>query len=207
MGTRSRITGRMLALAGAGVIGAAMLLAMACGSGTSSSDKTATASARQPAATSSSGSSANTTPTEGAGEESEYATQTAQAVSGTPAAATTASTGGSESGTTVKIASAGSLGQVLTDAQGMTLYTFTKDTANSGKSSASAGVLQAWPPLYVTGTPSKPAGVSGDLTTITTDGKQQVTYKGMPLYHYAGDKAAGDTNGQGIGGVWFVATP
>jgi predicted lipoprotein with Yx(FWY)xxD motif len=186
-------------------IAAVGLLAVACGSGTSSSDKTATASAGQPAASTSGGSGANATPTEG--EDAEYATQTAQASSGTPAAATTPAAGGAGGGTTVKIATAGSLGQVLTDAQGFTLYTFTKDTPNSGKSAASAGVLQAWPPLYVDGTPTKPDGASGDLGTITTDGKQQVTYKGMPLYHYAPDKQPGDTKGQGVGGVWFVATP
>jgi predicted lipoprotein with Yx(FWY)xxD motif len=188
-------------------IAAVGLLAVACGSGTSSSDKTATASAGQPAASTSGGSGANATPTAGEGEDAEYATQTAQAASGTPAVATTPAAGGAQGGTTVKIATAGSLGQVLTDAQGFTLYTFTKDTPNSGKSAASAGVLQAWPPLYVDGTPTKPDGASGDLGTITTDGKQQVTYKGMPLYHYAPDKQPGDTKGQGVGGVWFVATP
>jgi predicted lipoprotein with Yx(FWY)xxD motif len=196
----------LLSLGAVAAIAAVALLAVACGGGTSSSDKTATASARQPASTASSG-AANATPTEGEGEEAEYATQTAQAASETPSAATTPAAGGAEGGTTVKVATAGSLGQVLTDAQGLTLYTFTKDTPNSGKSAASGAVLQAWPPLYVDGTPTKADSVSGDLGTITTAGKQQVTYKGMPLYHYAGDGAPGETNGQGIGGVWFVATP
>jgi len=202
MGTKKR---RWLALGAAVAIAAMALVAAACGGGTSSSNKTATAAAGQAAATSAGG-GASAAPTESADEDAEYATQTAQA-GGTPAAATTPAAGGAATGTTVMVADAGSLGQVLTDATGMTLYTFTRDTANSGKSAASGAVLQAWPPLYVDGTPTKPAAVTGDLGTITTDGKQQVTYKGMPLYHYSGDSKAGDTNGQGIGGVWFVATP
>src|SRR5205823_7389722 len=128
-------------------------------------------------------------------------------------AATAATTGAAASGTaaagatTVKTATAGSLGTILTDANGMTLYTFKNDVANSGKSAAE-GLAAAWPPLSVTGTPVKPSGLSGDLAVITRgDGKTQVTYKGLPLYFFVNDKKPGDTNGQGLGGVWFVAQP
>ena len=50
--------------------------------------------------------------------------------------------------------------------------------------------------------------MTGALTTFARpDGSMQVAYKGAPLYYYAGDSAAGDTNGQGVGGNWFVAAP
>ncbi len=51
-------------------------------------------------------------------------------------------------------------------------------------------------------------GVSGTIGTVTRDdGTTQVTYNGKPVYYFAGDQSAGQTNGQGIGGVWSVATP
>jgi predicted lipoprotein with Yx(FWY)xxD motif len=52
------------------------------------------------------------------------------------------------------------------------------------------------------------AGASGAITLVTRDdGKMQVAYKGLPLYYFNKDAAAGDVNGQGVGGVWFVAAP
>ena len=178
---RSRM--RSLAVLAAGAMISAGLVAAACG-GTSSADKTKTAAggAKTTVAT-----SAPTT----------AATKAATAASGTAAVGAT----------TVKTATAGSLGTILTDANGMTLYTFKNDVANSGKSAAE-GLAAAWPPLSVTGTPVKPSGLTGDLAVITRgDGKTQVTYKGLPLYFFVNDKKAGDTNGQGVGGVWFVAQP
>jgi predicted lipoprotein with Yx(FWY)xxD motif len=68
----------------------------------------------------------------------------------------------------------------------------------------------AWPPLLATGpvTISGRFTVPGDLgTTTRTDGTRQVTYGGHPLYYFAGDTAAGQTKGQGIGGVWFIVGP
>jgi predicted lipoprotein with Yx(FWY)xxD motif len=108
---------------------------------------------------------------------------------------------------TVKIGNS-SLGRVLTDSKGMTLYTSNRDTAGSGKSGVTGPVLAAWPALILaSGNPVKPDGLSGDLALITRDdGSKQVTYKGLPLYSWQNDKAPGDVTGQGVGG-FSVAMP
>ncbi len=124
--------------------------------------------------------------------------------------ATQTAGGGTTAGTsTVMIAQAGALGQILTDKNGMTLYTFKNDVAGSGKSSVPAAIQANWPPLTLaSGNPVPPSGLPGPLATFTRDdGSMQVTYKGMPLYTFVNDKAPGDTKGQGLGGVWFVAQP
>jgi predicted lipoprotein with Yx(FWY)xxD motif len=88
---------------------------------------------------------------------------------------------------------------LVAGSNGMTVYTFTNDTAGSGKSACSGACLAKWPALTVPAgaTPTAGTGVSGTLGTITRadDGTFQVTYNGLPLYFYVGDKAAGDTNG------------
>ena len=98
-----------------------------------------------------------------------------------------------------------SLGDIVTDSEGMTVYMFDSDTQGSGTSTCSGGCLSAWPPVPAgTGAPEL-TGVTGDVATITaTDGSQQLTLNGWPLYYYASDAAAGDVNGQGSGGVWWV---
>jgi predicted lipoprotein with Yx(FWY)xxD motif len=98
------------------------------------------------------------------------------------------------------------LGSILVDGQGMTVYVFMKDTATT--SACTESCAQAWP--AVTGGSVTPgAGLdAGDFTTITSAaGTPQVVFYGHPLYTYAGDNAAGDTLGQGIGGIWFVVDP
>jgi predicted lipoprotein with Yx(FWY)xxD motif len=97
------------------------------------------------------------------------------------------------------------VGKILTDAGGMTLYTFKKDSP--GMSMCKDECLKKWPAYYSDG---KAAGdlKAADLGTITReDGAKQTTYKGMPLYLFAGDKAAGDAKGQGLKDVWYAATP
>jgi predicted lipoprotein with Yx(FWY)xxD motif len=102
------------------------------------------------------------------------------------------------------------LGKTLVDSQGRTVYLF---TADSGTTSACTGACAtAWPPLMATGTPTVGHGAKAKLigTTTRSDGGQQVTYKGHPLYHFAQDQKAGDTNGEGItafGGSWFGVSP
>jgi predicted lipoprotein with Yx(FWY)xxD motif len=97
-----------------------------------------------------------------------------------------------------------SLGDVLVDADGRTLYLFTKDTGSASACSGSCADL--WPPVQADDDPTAGDGLDdGDLGTIEReDGTAQVTYAGHPLYRYTPDTKPGDVNGQGVGGVWFV---
>jgi predicted lipoprotein with Yx(FWY)xxD motif len=110
-------------------------------------------------------------------------------------------------GATVQLANNATLGNILTDNAGMTLYVFKNDTP--GISNCTGTCAQNWPPLTVTAGQQPVAGtdVTGQLGVITrADGTTQVTYNGMPLYRFVGDKAPGDTNGQGLlNGAWSVA--
>ena len=107
-------------------------------------------------------------------------------------------------------AGSGSVTNYLSGEDGRTLYVFGMDTADSGKSACGAGACaDSWPPFTVdTLDEVKPDdGVTGKLALITRDdGTKQVTYKGLPLYYFAGDKAAGDVNGATIPN-WGVAKP
>ena len=108
----------------------------------------------------------------------------------------------------VKIAQDATIGAFLAGEDGKTLYVLTKDTA--GVSTCTANCATAWPPFVLdTGETVKGgADVTGTFGTITRDdGTTQVTYKDAPLYYFAGDAAAGEVNGQGLNGVWFVASP
>ncbi|WP_328914487.1 MULTISPECIES: COG4315 family predicted lipoprotein [unclassified Streptomyces] len=100
-----------------------------------------------------------------------------------------------------------SLGKILVNAKGLTLYLFEAD--KTSKSTCTGACAQAWPPLTVKGKPTAGSGVQSKLlsTTNRSGGTKQVTYKGHPLYRFAGDKKAGDTNGQGLnnfGAKWYV---
>jgi len=102
----------------------------------------------------------------------------------------------------------GESGSYLVDAEGMSLYIFTNDV--DGTSTCSGGCLEAWPALTVAEgeTPSVAANISGRVGTVAReDGSLQVTYNGMPLYYFASDTAPGETNGQGVGDVWYLAQP
>ena len=93
---------------------------------------------------------------------------------------------------------------VLVGAKGMTLYTFDKDTAKSGKSVCNDKCATNWPPLMA------PAGAKADgsWTVITRDdGAKQWAYKGQPVYYWVKDKAPGDKTGDGVGGAWHAAQP
>ena len=106
-------------------------------------------------------------------------------------------------------AASGAVGPYLTSADGKALYVYAKDTT-PGKSACNGQCATNWPPLTVPAGAAATAatGVSGTIGTVTRDdGTTQVTYNGKPVYYFSGDKSAGQTNGQGIGGVWSVATP
>ncbi|CAN5132218.1 lipoprotein [soil metagenome] len=129
------------------------------------------------------------------------------------AVATTETTGApTDAGTdtaaaaTVEVADT-SLGSVLADADGRTLYVFDNDT--DGESSCYDDCATNWPPLVTQGDPAAGEGADGGLlgTTERTDGTTQVTYGGLPLYYFAADQAAGDVNGQAVGEVWWVVSP
>jgi len=109
-------------------------------------------------------------------------------------------------GTVVNLGQSDTLGSLLVDDKGMTLYLFTKDTPNTTVCYDKCAT--AWPPLLTTGAPVAGEGVDASLlgTTTRTDGTVQVTYNGWPLYYYEKDKAPGDVVGQDVGGVWYVVS-
>jgi predicted lipoprotein with Yx(FWY)xxD motif len=93
---------------------------------------------------------------------------------------------------------------LLTNAQGKTLYYFKADTPTTA--ACTGGCASTWPPYLATGTPGSATTLTGKLAVQTTANGQQVTYNGHMLYTYSGDTAPGQTNGEGIGNKWFVAT-
>lgn len=122
-------------------------------------------------------------------------------------AASGSSTAASGGGATIAAQSEGDLGTILVDSNGRTIYLFEKDSGT--KSSCFGGCASAWPPVRATGKATAGDGLTASLvgTTPRSDGGAQVTYNGHPLYLFAGDQAAGDTNGQGLtefGGSWFA---
>ena len=124
-----------------------------------------------------------------------------------PAAASGAPAAGGPVIMTATVGTQGTL--VVASANGMTVYTFTKDVANSGTSACTGGCLTKWPALTVPSgsTAAGASGVTGKVGTITRadDGSAQVTYNGLPLYFFSGDKVAGDANG--IYTNWLAVKP
>ncbi|HEX3840131.1 MAG TPA: hypothetical protein VHU85_04995 [Acidimicrobiales bacterium] len=127
--------------------------------------------------------------------------------SAAPSSTSAAAASGASSGSpaTVTAATKGSLGSVLANAQGMTLYRYTPDAP--GVSNCTGGCATAWPPLELAPgvtTPVAGKGVDGLGTVKRADGSLQVTYDKMPLYTFTGDSRATDAKGQGLDGTWFV---
>ncbi|UTN03733.1 hypothetical protein L0669_20685 [Flavobacterium bizetiae] len=116
----------------------------------------------------------------------------------------------------IGLSTSATLGSYLSDKNGKSLYFFATDA--KGQASCTGGCEAVWPPFYVDNfTADKlAAGLTfSDFATITTtSGKKQLTYKGWPLYYYAPSvngtntpETAGQTTGDGVGGVWFIAKP
>ena len=106
------------------------------------------------------------------------------------------------------VAADATLGRVLTDGTGLTLYRFDDDTASPPKSNCSGKCATTWPPVPADDAGAG-AGIDKSLLGEVTrdDGTKQLTVAGWPAYRYAKDTAAGDTKGQGVGGKWFALAP
>jgi predicted lipoprotein with Yx(FWY)xxD motif len=127
--------------------------------------------------------------------ETDLGDNTGTAGSGTPPV--------EEGGATVSLGDSG----FLVDARGYTLYLFDVDEGTT--SACTDACADLWPPYTIEGEPIAGEGVDGTLlnTAEQPDGSVQVTYDGNLLYTYASDTAPGDTNGDGVGGVWHAVEP
>ncbi|WIX89286.1 SCO0930 family lipoprotein [Amycolatopsis sp. DG1A-15b] len=101
------------------------------------------------------------------------------------------------------------LGPVLTDTDGRTLYLFTKDGKDSGKSACDAACARKWPPLEADGRTTVADGIDAGLVgrIRRPDGTSQVTVGGWPVYRYASDDEPGTATGHGAGGTWYALEP
>jgi len=121
----------------------------------------------------------------------------------------TSTAGGASSVATVSAAST-SLGMILVDGSGRTLYLFEKDQPN--QSACAGACAAAWPVDQTSGTPKAGSGVTASMlgTIKRSDNTTQVTYNKHPLYYFQGDSGTGQHNGQGVdafGAKWFAVTP
>ncbi len=110
---------------------------------------------------------------------------------------------------TVDVTHDATYGDILT-VDGRSVYLFTPDPEGGAGTACLEGCIDKWPAVMVSegAEPHAGAGLTGTLTTFERpDGGIQVAYAGHPLYYFVNDPAAGDTNGQGVGGVWYLLTP
>jgi predicted lipoprotein with Yx(FWY)xxD motif len=133
---------------------------------------------------------------------------TTTAAPDTTTAAPTPTSGEPSANATLTVATT-KLGKVVVDDKGKTLYRFDNDTAPGASTCGAGPCATTWPAATVTGTPTAGTGIEASkLTTfMRTDGKTQLQLSGHPLYTFAGDAKAGDTNGQGILNKWYAVGP
>jgi predicted lipoprotein with Yx(FWY)xxD motif len=112
----------------------------------------------------------------------------------------------------IAVASNPTLGKILVDSKGDTLYYFEKDKQGGTTSTCSGACASIWPPVTTSGAPKAQKGaLASKVGTIKrSDGSSEATYNGWPLYTYAGDKKPGDANGNDLtqfGAQWYALTP
>ena len=109
---------------------------------------------------------------------------------------------------TIKLVANPQYGQILVDANEMTLYYFARDTPGSGTSACTGTCPGLWPAFDApTVRVSSPLQATDFGEFTRADGGKQTTYMGWPLYYYSADKAPGDTNGYGFNKIWYVMSP
>ncbi len=140
-------------------------------------------------------------------EATEPAPTASPSASEAEATATAAATASADDSAEATVLVADSdLGEILTDADGLTIYYFANDT--EGVSNCEGECLANWPPVEAGDEQTAGDGVDAELGTFErSDGTVQLTINGFPAYYFAGDAAAGDVNGQGQGDVWWVFGP
>ena len=137
---------------------------------------------------------------------SETAAASSAAATESPSPSAASADPSSAAGDATVLVADSNLGEILTDAEGKVIYYFANDT--EGTSACEGDCLANWPPVPVDGEPIAGDGVDAELGTIDgNDGSTQLTVNGFPAYYFAGDQATGDTNGQGVGEVWWVFGP
>jgi predicted lipoprotein with Yx(FWY)xxD motif len=138
------------------------------------------------------------------GDDDDTSSTTTNAPTSESSSTTTTTEAASEAAT-VEVTES-DLGEILTS-EGRTLYVFMPDAG--GAPTCNDDCATAWPPLVADGAPTVGEGLDAALFATATrdDGDEQVTVDGWPLYSFASDTAPGDTNGQGVGGVWYVVGP
>lgn len=131
--------------------------------------------------------------------------QDATPVASPEAAGSPEAVGGTQS--TIFVRESGTLGRYFSTPEGMTLYITDGDTV-ANQSTCAGDCAIAWLPFTASEPLSLPADVPGELTLFDReDGSSQLAYNGMPLYTYNVDVNPGDTFGDGVGGVWWLAAP
>jgi predicted lipoprotein with Yx(FWY)xxD motif len=116
----------------------------------------------------------------------------------------TQTTGTATTNTVFQTANDPAKGAYMADLGGKTLYTFDNDNATPGTSSCTGACAALWPP-YMAAAGTDTSSLPANITIITRpDGSMQYAYNGKPLYYYAKDTAAGQLNGDGIGGIWHI---
>ncbi|CAM5578495.1 SCO0930 family lipoprotein [Streptomyces aurantiogriseus] len=132
------------------------------------------------------------------------------ATGGVGAGTGTGTGAGAQTGTAgqLSVSANAELGKVLIDSNGMTLYRFDSDTQEPPKSNCDGDCATTWPPVPADDAAAGDGIDKSLLGEVTrSDGSKQLTVDGWPVYRYAKDANAGDTNGQGVGGKWFALAP